>query len=312
MLVCRNIPFGESSSWAGLMANSLTVTFFQTKEWLELWLKHFPNQPHILVVSDGDQTIGIAPFNISSNTISFIGLDPILGKELVSDFGDVITLPGREKDVWEGILKEYKGREMELYFIRGDSPSYQVLKDLGGQEKQVDVAPFIDLPSTWEAYLATLDRHNRHEIKRKIRRLEEEEVIKTSFSGDEKEIAEFFRLMALSNEQKRDFLSPDMKNFFEDVIKTFAESGELEMCFLKKEEIYIAAVIVFHYNNEVLLYNSGFDPADSYLSPGLILKAYMIRTAIEEKKARFDFLRGGERYKYNLGAKERKLYRFRF
>ena len=73
--------------------------------------------------------------------------------------------------------------------------------------------------------------------------------------------------------------------------------------------MYIAAVIVFLFNNQMLLYNSGFDPQYQSISPGLILKSYMIKQAIEEGKSRFDFLRGGERYKYDLGGKERKLYK---
>ena len=34
-----------------------------------------------------------------------------------------------------------------------------------------------------------------------------------------------------------------------------------------------------------------------------------IKNAIEAGKATFDFLRGGERYKYELGAEDRYVYR---
>lgn len=306
----------NSEDWDVLIKNSSVSTFFQSSAWINIWLKHFREESLIYKIYDNKELIGIAPLIKRNENISLLGMSPVLDKELVSDYGDIVAKISFELPVWKEIITKLKAQNPKLKividFIREDSSSYSVLKELGGQEKQVDVSPYIVLPETWEAYIATLDRHNRHELKRKMRRLEEDEVTKSCYSGDEKEIDEFFRLMALSNEQKRYFLSPTMKNFFNDIIKTFVKSGELEMCFLKKEERYIAAVMVFHCNNEDLLYNSGFDLQYSYLSPGLVLKAYMIRKAIETKKTRFDFLRGGERYKYDLGAKERKLYKFTF
>ena len=59
----------------------------------------------------------------------------------------------------------------------------------------------------------------------------------------------------------------------------------------------------------MLLYNSGFDPRLARFSPGLLLKAYLIKKAIEEKYQIFDFLRGDERYKFNLGAEKRDLFK---
>ena len=41
---------------------------------------------------------------------------------------------------------------------------------------------------------------------------------------------------------------------------------------------------------------------------GLLNKALSLKEAIEEGKHSFDFLRGTERYKYNLGAKDQVVY----
>jgi CelD/BcsL family acetyltransferase involved in cellulose biosynthesis len=45
------------------------------------------------------------------------------------------------------------------------------------------------------------------------------------------------------------------------------------------------------------------------LSVGLLNKALCIKQAIEEGRNAFDFLRGPERYKYDLGGTDRLLYR---
>ena len=201
---------------------------------------------------------------------------------------------------------------LEFSFIREDSPSFEVLKELGGKIEEVDEAPYLDLPKTWEEYLDSLDRHNRHELKRKMRKIENEDVQIVLSSSSVEDIQELFRLMELSSDEKKRFLSDKMKDFFQEIIFLFYKNKIAELIFLRMEDINIAATLSFYYRDDVLLYNSGFDPKYGYLSAGLLLKAHLIKLAIEQKKKRFDFLRGNERYKYDLGGKKRKLYKFRF
>jgi CelD/BcsL family acetyltransferase involved in cellulose biosynthesis len=320
MMTTRILPL-NTPAWGTLLSRSLTGTFFQSTEWLSIWGKHFGGTSTVIGVFDNEQLIGIAPFLIRDEKVSILGIDPVLSGEMVSDFGDIISLQGREKEVWETIINKFQisnfkfqikskvqNLKYKLNFIREDSPSFQILKDLGGKIEETDSAPYLDLPKSWEEYLSGLDRHDRHELRRKTRKMEEAGVKQTFYTDNPQEIEEFFKLMVLGNEQKRNFLSPEMKEFFKSVIVTLSAQKLLELSFLKLENEYIAAVMLFHFKNEVLLYNSGFNPEYSYLSPGLILKSYTIKQAIESGRSRYDFLRGGERYKYDLGGRERKLY----
>jgi CelD/BcsL family acetyltransferase involved in cellulose biosynthesis len=65
----------------------------------------------------------------------------------------------------------------------------------------------------------------------------------------------------------------------------------------------------FDYEGSYLLYNSGYDPGYSHLSVGLLNKALSIKDAVERGRESFEFLRGTERYKYDLGAQDRAIYR---
>ena len=339
MLTCRDISLEDDFDWERLISDSNTASFFQTKDWLKLWMEHFGGEAEILGVFDGNNLVGIAPLLIKKEKISFLGITNVLGNELVSDFGDIIAKKGREKEVWEIVLdvilrtsnastpesirEKDSGQDgyrtvtrqarmtkvLELNFVTEDSPSFHILKRLGGKVEAVDTAPYIDLPRSWEDYLGSLDRHDRHELRRKMRRLDEEGAIKIYYQGEEDDIEEFIRLMSLSNEQKRNFLSPKMQSFFKEIISIFYPLKRLELCFLRLSGENIAATLSFVFNNEVLLYNSGFNQKYAYLSPGLLLKSFLIKEAIEKRRTRFEFLRGGERYKYDLGAKERKLYK---
>ena len=228
---------------------------------------------------------------------------------MVSDFGDIIAKTSYESVVWKEVLANLKVDGVLLNFIREESPSFEILRNMSENVEEADVSPYIDLPNSWDEYLASLDRHDRHELKRKIRKLESEGAFKVCHDGDPSDIDEFFRLMSLSNDQKRDFLSDKMRNFFRDIFQTFWSKKELYLCFMKLSGVNIAAALLFEFRGQLLLYNSGFDPKYARLSPGFLLKAFLIKNAIDEKKKRFDFLRGGERYKYDLGGKERKIYK---
>jgi len=55
---------------------------------------------------------------------------------------------------------------------------------------------------------------------------------------------------------------------------------------------------------------TGYDPQQyAQLSPGIVLLSYCIQWAIESGRAKFDFLRGDEEYKYRFGAQPTEVYR---
>ena len=70
----------------------------------------------------------------------------------------------------------------------------------------------------------------------------------------------------------------------------------------------VASVFSLVAGGKMLLYNSGYDPAYAYYSVGLLLKAFLIKKALKEGLQVYDFLRGEERYKYDLGARPLLLY----
>lgn len=262
-------------------------------------------------VYEDDILIGIAPFLKRENSLQFLGVAEVLGGNKVSDFGDIIAKTSYEKIIWKEVLAELRTGNLELNYIRENSPSLGILQELGGKVEEVDVAPYLELPVTWEEYLGQLDRHNRHELRRKLRKVEEAGIKEVDDDRGER-VEELLKLMEISHEGKKNFLSPQMKSFFREIAKMMgdlpAQAG-LRMRYLELEGKVIAGVMVFEFKDAYLLYNSGYDPEFSYLSPGLIIKVYAIKEAIEKGKKVFDFLRGDEKYKYDLGGKERKLYK---
>lgn len=64
----------------------------------------------------------------------------------------------------------------------------------------------------------------------------------------------------------------------------------------------MAATFGFELDKRLYLYNSAYEPEARSSSPGLMLVSELVKEAIERGFERFDFLRGPERYKYQLGA----------
>ena len=61
-------------------------------------------------------------------------------------------------------------------------------------------------------------------------------------------------------------------------------------------------VFSFVYDGTFYLYNSAYEPDAARLSPGLVLVSHLVERSIDEGLEVFDFLRGPERYKYQLGG----------
>jgi CelD/BcsL family acetyltransferase involved in cellulose biosynthesis len=172
-----------------------------------------------------------------------------------------------------------------------------------------------DLPANWEEYLQTLDTKQRHELRRKLRRLEEEGKITYRLVTDTTSVPAFLeiflKMFVESREDKADFLTPQAEGFFRDLTATMSEFGFLRGGILELDSRPMAAVLAFDYKDTVYLYNSGFDPTQSQLSVGILSKALLIKDSIARGKKKFDFLKGAERYKYHLGGKEVQLQKCR-
>jgi CelD/BcsL family acetyltransferase involved in cellulose biosynthesis len=177
------------------------------------------------------------------------------------------------------------------------------------------VCPLIHLPTSWDEYLARLDRKERHELRRKMRRAEQgsEPIRWRITSGEETldaDLDAFITLLIQSRPDKAAFMTDTMRCFFHTVGHAAQRAGWLQLAFLEVNGAKAAANMDFDYNNRIMVYNSGLDPREfQWLSPGIVLMGNLIQHAIEHKRTIFDFLRGDEDYKYRLGGQDTRIYR---
>jgi CelD/BcsL family acetyltransferase involved in cellulose biosynthesis len=100
-----------------------------------------------------------------------------------------------------------------------------------------------------------------------------------------------------------------MADFFREICRTAFAAGWLQLAFIEVNGQRTAAMLNFDYQNQILVYNSGYDPEQyAALSPGIVLLSHCIQNAIERGRSRFDFLRGDEEYKFRFGAVETTIH----
>lgn len=302
----------EPARWNALLAESRSRSVFLTSQWQGEWLRAFgAGRPvRVLAATDATETLaGLLPLYEEQP-----GLWRIVGGVDVSDYLDLIAAPGREEEVWEALL-QYRAAERSVWHLRGiraDSPTATRLPGLASAHGLVcavepeERCPVLRLPESWDAYLATLSGKNRHELRRKIRKLEAElpEVGVRSVTAPaevDTALTHFLRLHRLSRTGKAKFMDERMERFFRMALGTLAAAGWVRLWFLDSVGTPVASFICTEYGESVGLYNSGFDPAHSRLAPGIVLLGHVIRDAIECRIPVFDFLRGDEPYKYAFG-----------
>jgi CelD/BcsL family acetyltransferase involved in cellulose biosynthesis len=99
-----------------------------------------------------------------------------------------------------------------------------------------------------------------------------------------------------------------MEAYFLANAQAMLQAGWLWLSFLEVNGRRVAGTFAYDYNGTVALYNSGYDPAYSYLSVGLLAVVFCLQEAVLAGRRCFDFLQGSEPYKYDLGGRDLAVY----
>jgi CelD/BcsL family acetyltransferase involved in cellulose biosynthesis len=309
-------------AWDGLVASSRLRSPFLSWAWQSEWARAFAadRRLEIRCVEDGaGSLISLLPLYESLS-----GSLQLIGGADVSDYLDLISVQGREEEAWMALLQSRTAErvEWELHAVPEASSTVAALPPLAaacGLTVSATVeerCPVLALPTSWETYLARLSGKHRHELQRKMRRLERDapDAHATCVSAPADiaaRLGDFLALHRSSRVGKARFMDDRMEQFFRGALAAFAERGAARLWFLDTAAGPIASFVTIEWDGTVGLYNSGFAPERAALSPGVVLLAQLIRDAIARGCRRFDFLRGEERYKYEFEPVAEAVYHVR-
>jgi CelD/BcsL family acetyltransferase involved in cellulose biosynthesis len=102
--------------------------------------------------------------------------------------------------------------------------------------------------------------------------------------------------------QKSLFLESDNCNFYKFLVKELAPCGAIRIDVLSLDDRIIAAHFGFTWNGIVHHYKPCYDPAFSSHSPGTLLLAHTIRSAVMEEAKELDLLLGREAWKEEIAS----------
>jgi CelD/BcsL family acetyltransferase involved in cellulose biosynthesis len=311
--------------WNELVAAGITNAPFLRYEYLSTWWStrgggEWPNaELAVVTASERGTLIGIAPLFLTDSRLM------LLGSIEISDYLDLIVRP-EHHSLFVSALLEWLDQSfpqpwsmLDWVNVPEDSITLTALKadsvkcGWACTEEIYQPSPFIPLPGDFDAYLNSIDKKQRHEIRRKMRRAEESgRGVRWYIVDDESkldaEMDAFLALMA-HDPEKAAFLTEVMRSQMKAAVHVAFRAGYLQLAFLEVDGEKACAYLNFDYDNKIWVYNSGLDRRFMDLSVGWVLLGYLLEWANQNKRAEFDFLRGDEDYKYKFGGQKRHVMR---
>ena len=307
--------------WDRLSKVCSQATTFSSRPWQQDGIGQTlrPGALRLITITRGEELLGVLPMEFTPT-----GFLESTG-HATSDYLDPLLDPALEPQAWAAIftlldsLWDHELKAVTLHNVRHDAPCREMLPNAAAahgltcDQTIVNNAARIKLPATWEVYLESLDSHERKELRRKIRKAEEQAqarlVVLDGFNWDESRLNSALNLVEAADATKGEWFAMNVRPMLVRIASTLAREGRLRLLTLMLGETPAAALFEFPSARGPLLYNSGYDPNQRQWSPGAVMFGLALKDAIENKAEVFDLLRGREEYKYRLGAVDDALFR---
>ena len=174
--------------------------------------------------------------------------------------------------------------------------------------KKSDISVNLLLPKYYDDYLQNLTKKNRHELNRKKRKFSD---LVNSFELLESRENEIFNIFVSQHKkskgEKGKFMTENVEAYFEELLKL----DGWKIYYLNTDKGVVSTAFCYENTNGCYLYNSSRDKEFNSINPGIVLNDLIIQGLINDGKSFFDFLKGTERYKFDLGGKSVQLYDLR-
>jgi CelD/BcsL family acetyltransferase involved in cellulose biosynthesis len=290
-----------TDEWHHLIQTSPFATPFQSREWLKNWTEHFANQRQLrtIVIREGSDLVGLFPMIQSHSVWSSlrplgVGPSDYLGPLLLDD-----GLAAQEgmRDV---LMDFSKSHLVDLHQIPSDHPFSSQFIDFDPIEQARCL--ILDLPATYEAYVASLSKSLRYDVRRLEGKALKERGAIVEWVNPENvdEFADQFFALHKARWKSRGLPGAFFgkgEQFQRAWMVAAVESGTLIMNRLVSGGNSVGIVYAMKQGTTCYFYQAGMDPNASSLSPGTILVSKMIERAIDLGCTTFDFMRGDEPYK---------------
>lgn len=311
-----------SLAWDQLLKRSPAASPFASWAWHWAWANAAPpdevsaSQAVLLRSADGaiEALLPVAVRSVTLRRRRVTALTWAIGDFGCPDHLDILASP--EADLG-AVVTALKSLSWDIVVLSNLAPDATNATRLAAalshcgcaiRREALQSCPYLELPNSWEEYLAALSPTRRQSVRRKERNLFRNHAVVVTDYGPNR-LEEGWRRLVRLHERRWGsggaFSDPRVEQLHRCFAREVARRGQLWLSTLDLDGEPAAAWYGFAHRDTVYFYQSGRDPRWAAESVGFVLMAMMIRRAIERGYRRFDFLRGAEPYKMQWTASRR-------
>jgi CelD/BcsL family acetyltransferase involved in cellulose biosynthesis len=325
--------------WNALFAGTPQASFFLTIDWLEVYWRHFGREQKlkVLIVYAAGQPLGILPLCVRTEKYR-------LNKVRV------LTYPLEDCGTWYGPIGPNPAATMlaamqhirrtprdwdmiELRWVADDGTqggkTARALRVAGmlSEKKPYQTTSIVELPDSWDQFIATKSRSVRHQFRRQLRHAFDE--AKAEFvrhrpapashgDGDPRwDLYAMCEETAATSWQSTvtngNTLSHDrVRDFYRDAHVAAARLGMVDVNILMFEDSPAAFLYNYFYDGRVSTLRMGYDPALSKHGFGSALMLRSIEDGIARGDGFIDFGQGEREHKRRLRTGTESTYRLTY
>jgi CelD/BcsL family acetyltransferase involved in cellulose biosynthesis len=336
MQVVRYSSLDQLAPWAADWDRLSREVPFRGWAWMTSWWLNYgvrgsgtPKELFVLGVFDGDGRLaGLAPWYVQKSSsqgrvVRFLG-----SGEVCSDYLSLLCEPAREEPVAEALAEwltqATSGSHADRWDLlswtgvdAGDRPIRLLADRLREHRHAVHCRPGpncwrIELPASWDDYLATLSKDHRKQLRRTERDYLAGGRAALRTVERKSDLEKAIEILVDLHERRRSELNESGRfrcerfaAFHREVMPRLLEAGRLHLHWVELDDAPAAAEYQLVGGGVVYAYQAGIEPDLRQHSPGRLAHMLTIRRAIESGLHGFDFLRGDEPYKAHWRAHAR-------
>jgi CelD/BcsL family acetyltransferase involved in cellulose biosynthesis len=309
---------------------------FRSWEWLYSWWRHYGDgrELSLLTVRDaGGQLVGSAPLYLDQSIARGRVLRFLGSGEVCSDYLTVMSTPEHEDGVAAAVAQwlirastgamrdECRNCRWDLLELTGidaeDGAAAKLAKHFEAEgypvHRRNGLACWrIDLPQTWEEYLAGLSKSQRKQVRQLDRRMFDAGRASLRIVRSAEQLERGMQILEDLHQrrwrrcgQPGCFASRRFSGFLREAAERLLRTDQLLLMWVELGGRPAAAAIHFTGGDVMHAYQAGMDPDASDESPGALTHIAAIKLALEQRCRAFDFLRGDEPYKAQWRARPR-------
>lgn len=313
--------------WNDLIARSTDSSVFQSFAWLNTWWRIFGQDRNmrIITASDGETLVGLLPVYIErSHLLPAIGLRKLRligygGDTTPDDLGPIVD-EARSDQAMDLLIDGLDSLRDEWDIAELDDldPQSSLISALSmrrpGEVEITDGAKisYIELPSSFDDYLAMLSSNRRWKLRRGRKKLYEATNYRFHVVGSQTELDQHYPDLIRLHKDRWQGRSEDIGfstetyvNFHRDVMAETLKQNALRLMLLIGDEGAIAASYCYRWRGAFYFFQGGISKDYADFRIGEVLMGHAIEQAISEGMQIFDMLRGEHDYKKSLTDKFR-------